>query len=142
MQINALPCCGAQFPASKHVRGCELMIALIKKLAGRKGQPANDTFLKTLNNHQQAEAGLHTADIGLFSFGAKDVKARMGAMAEARLGLMPLERWRELDMVQACQHCGNRRACRKWLNGDRDGIMTDSFCPNAGQYAELASNAK
>jgi hypothetical protein len=45
-------------------------------------------------------------------------------------------------MVRACQHCGNRRACRKWLNGERDGIMPDSFCPNAGQYAELASNAK
>jgi hypothetical protein len=121
------------------------MIALIKKLAGRKGQPADKAFLNTLNNAQRSEAGLHTADIGLLSFGAKDVKARMGAMAEAH-GVQPdaltAERWRELDMVRTCQHCGNRRACRKWLNGDRDGIMPDSFCPNAGQYAELARNAK
>jgi len=121
------------------------MIALIKKLAGRLGQPANTTFLNTLKTHQQTEAGVQPAEVGLFSFGAADIKARMDGMAKAhgvQPGAVSAERWRELDMVRACQHCGNRRACRKWLNGERDGIMPDSFCPNAGQYAELANNAK
>lgn len=133
-------------PDSENMSGAfGLMIALIKKLAGRFGQPADKAFLNTLNNSQRSEAGLHTVDIGLLSFGTKDIKARMGGMADA-YGVQPdaisAERWRELDMVQACQQCGNRRACRKWLNGDRDGIMPDSFCPNAAQYAELARNAK
>lgn len=120
------------------------MIALIKKLAGRFGRLSDEAFLETLNNHQQTDVGIQTADIGLFSFGAEDIKARMGGMAEAygvQPGAVSAERWRELDMVRACQHCGSRKACRKWLNGDRDGIMPDSFCPNASQYAELARNA-
>lgn len=118
------------------------MFEIVKRLAGQLKGSSDRTFLEEMTAAMRADIGLSTTDVSWLSSAAGDTRARMEAMAGAH-GLsadeLTAERWREMDMARACGHCGDRRMCRSWLDGDRTGAGPDSFCPNASHFAEMVA---
>ncbi len=90
-----------------------------------------------------ADLGLAATDLAVLATHRADVPRRMARMAGlygAPLGGM--ERWRNHEMISACNACACRVQCDKALDS-RFPADPDScgFCPNARHFRHLSGEA-
>jgi len=99
-------------------------------------------YVSGLDAPQTSDLGMSKADLAGLLDAPADTRERMEAMARAH-GLDPdvigRDHWRETEIAQACSHCGERKLCGKWFKGKAPGVRAEEFCPNAGHYAQMAS---
>ena len=101
-------------------------------------------FILAMSGSELADAGLSRADCDWVINAPADTRERMEAMARS-LGLDPAEisrdRWRELEMGQACSQCGDVRTCRKFLDGKPVNEGPNTFCPNFQRFQDMLEKA-
>ena len=101
-------------------------------------------FIVGLNPAGIADTGISESDRGWIANAPADTRERMEAMATS-LGLDPAEigrdRWRELEMGQACSQCADVRTCRKFLAGKPVSEGPNTFCPNFQRFQDMIEQA-
>ena len=97
-------------------------------------------YLQSSNSMELSDAGISRSDFMTALTAPPDTRERMMSMA-ASFGLpseaIDKDRWLALDTARACAQCGDRAACKRWLNGHEDTLEPDDFCPNAARYAGM-----
>lgn len=71
-----------------------------------------------------------------------ETRNQLESMAQ-QYGVTPEEidedRWRALEIVQACQSCKSKKGCAQYLAGRNTSFMPEESCPNSEHYLELAN---
>jgi uncharacterized protein YjiS (DUF1127 family) len=95
--------------------------------------------LSLLEGREFSDLGLCRSDARALAAGS-GVRDRIEGMTE-RLGLnyaaVMEPRWRAVDIARTCAHCGERRACRRYLAGHGPRADYEAFCPNAATFSAL-----
>ncbi len=116
------------------------MTSIVQQIRKMLEQGKNRQFILGLTGSELTEAGLGSADRGWVVNAPGDTRKRMEAMAGS-LGLDPEEigrdRWRELEMGQACSQCSDVRTCRKYLDGKPVSEGPNTFCPNFQRFQDM-----
>ncbi len=94
--------------------------------------------LGAMGPRDRADIGASRADLDILVHAPADAPQRLQAMMR-RLRIDPegvaARRWFRLDLERTCALCGERRACRAWLDSPaRTGF--ERFCPNAERLRE------
>lgn len=116
------------------------MISIINRVRRLLNSHKDGQFVAALGPHELSDLGMSRSELQDLASAQPGTRERMDAMARS-LGVDPdaihRERWREADMARACNHCDERKACGKYLAGDRTGPQPQDFCPNCAQFEEL-----
>ena len=120
------------------------MKMLARKIQQMLERGRDRQFIVGLTAADYADAGISESDRGWISNAPSDTRERMEAMASS-LGLDPSaisrDRWRELEMGQACSQCGDVRTCRKYLAGKPVSEGPNTFCPNFQRFQDMIEQA-
>lgn len=120
----------------------------MKTIAGKVRQmlarQRDRQFIMALGRSDLSDAGITPADRDWITNAPADTRECMEAMSRS-LGLDPAEigrdRWRELEMAQACSQCGDVRTCRKFLDGKPVNEGPNTFCPNFQRFQDMIEQA-
>ena len=97
--------------------------------------------LDALSDADLADFAASPADLRAAVLARPGVRAQLLAMV-ARYGLteddINAERWREQDVVLACQNCKDSKQCQRFLDGKRTSFLPEA-CPNAETYSQIAA---
>lgn len=95
--------------------------------------------LSLLEGREFSDLGLRRSDARALAAGS-GVRDRIEGMTE-RLGLdydtVMEPQWRAVDIARTCAHCGERRACRRYLSGHGPRADYEAFCPNAKTFTTI-----
>jgi hypothetical protein len=120
------------------------MTSIVQQIRQMLAQNKDRQFILGLSGSELTETGLGASDRGWVINAPRDTRERMEAMARS-LGVDPVEigrdRWREMEMGQACSQCGDRRSCRKYLAGEPVSEGPNTFCPNFQRFQDLLEKA-
>jgi hypothetical protein len=120
------------------------MKTLARKIRRMLDRGRDQQFIMALGGADLSDAGIGRADRYWITNAPADTRERMEAMARS-LGLDPAEigrdRWRELEMGQACSQCSDVRACRKHLDGKPVNEGPNTFCPNFQRFQDMIEQA-
>lgn len=120
------------------------MTSIVQQIRKMLARNRDRQFILGLNGSELTEAGVSASDRGWVINSPGDTRERMEAMAQS-LGLDPAEigrdRWREMEMGQACSQCGDLRTCRKYLDGKPVSEGPNTFCPNFQRFQDLLEKA-
>lgn len=116
------------------------MKTIVKRIASMLGQNKDRQFILGLSGAELTDTGLSPSDRDWMTGAPADTRERMEAMARA-LGVDPAQigrdRWREMEMGQACSQCSDVRTCRKFLDAKPVSEGPNTFCPNFQRFQNL-----
>ena len=120
------------------------MTSIVQRITSMLARDKDRQFILGLSGSELSDAGLSSSDRNWVINAPGDTRKRMEAMAQS-LGLDPAEigrdRWREMEMAQACGQCGDLRTCRKFLGGKPVSEGPNTFCPNFQRFQDLLEKA-
>jgi len=96
-----------------------------------------------LSNREVMDLGLNRSELQVLTEVPRRVRTRMEAMARV-FGADPLdiylERWRNVELVNACHNCTAEAECAAQLAKPKmTRAALCSFCPNAGAFTQMAA---
>lgn len=119
-------------------------MGIFKKLSDYLSKERQLADLVKIEDQLLSDLALDPASLRHAILARPKVRQQMTQMA-ARFGLTEAEittpHWREMDLLNACQNCGEAKQCARFLNGKPTGFGPRD-CPNAAAYGEIVADKR
>ncbi|MEL7117274.1 MAG: hypothetical protein AAGP08_17110 [Pseudomonadota bacterium] len=119
-------------------------MGIFEKLSEYLARERNLAEVQSMTERDLADLALELQALREAILARPKVREQMLEMA-ARFGLTEDDithtHWREMDILNACQNCGDAKQCRRFLNGKSTNFIPKD-CPNASAYGEIVAEKR